>query len=167
MDSFRSFRVGHVMRLIALMVLVTPTSLAWKVVFLMMADWFDCGALKLFSASRSIKCTTLEYQIPDKILDLITYTVVLAYIIQNKGLQPNVSYLLGGLLAFRAFGVAEFVKTHDESYLIRYPDFFREVVIYLVIVDHFGISLPYYATIGIIGALMMGKYTVEELLHSN
>lgn len=63
-----------------------------------------------------------EYHIYDKITDSLSYLYVW-YL-----LKLDIAYLY--IILFRMIGVYQFVKNNNTSYLVYFPDFFKECILY-------------------------------------
>lgn len=155
--------IGQMLRLLSLLTLMTNIHFFYKVLFIILADWFDCGLLRIFGIVRD--CKDPQYQIVDKILDLLSYYVLLSYSFAKKELGDE-NFVLLGLLLYRTLGVYQFFKSPDDrSSLIRFPDFFREAVLYFSFIKYLNLNVNYYVHVIVLGLIILGKYQLEKVIH--
>jgi hypothetical protein len=89
----------------------------------------------------------VEYQIADKIMDIITYIAIILLFGKQLGGHNN-SVLLWGLVVWRIIGVIQFTRTQDKKYLKIFFDGINAafIVIYASTIipyvnDHFTICM--------------------------
>jgi len=77
-------------------------------------DFIDCTRFTFGN------CETYEYKRYDKIVDIITYMIIL-YLYGSK-FDKTILKILWGLVLYRAIGVIKFFNTNDNTILHRYFD---------------------------------------------
>lgn len=95
-------------------------------------------------------CKEFKYQILDKTIDLLSYCLLYLYL----GLNPI--YL--ALIIIRFAGIALFYATLDSSWLIAFPDLFKEVLLY-----EWFVSKPNYINLS---AITIFKIIFEYIWHN-
>lgn len=94
-----------------------------SIILFTIGDSIDCGVvdtlITIIKPNYS-HCNKFEHQKYDKILDTLTYILLIDW--KNP--------LLIFLLIFRIVGVYKFVKSGNPEYLITYPDFIRETILF-------------------------------------
>lgn len=100
-------------------------------------------------------CPDFKYQSVDKLIDFFTYVCILVYIWPRT--QPWFLWLLVGSLLFRLVGLWFFYKSRDDSVLIKFPDYFRELTI---------VNLLFPGNVWWILAVFIFKPFVEVYLHA-
>ena len=101
--------------------------------------------------------------VPDKIADIICYTLLLVYILNNGGLSSNSNYLLILLFTYRFIGTYLFLIKNNRKYLFYFPNFFLEICLGLVVINHFPILKNYKEIILI--TIVIYKIILEYYLH--
>lgn len=150
------------LRVVALALLLAPLPLTLRLLGIYALDTLDCAeALGL----NPLPCNSPEYQWNDKLVDTLTYVVVLAFLAARHPHGGN--YLLLGMLLYRAIGVAKYGAdpAHDAAQFVQHPDMFREFSLLLAAV-HDG-WLPDSAGTVAAGALAVAllKPAYERLHH--
>ena len=139
-----------------------------KILLIMLIDRIDCGVLALrflLKSEKWIDCDTIIYQKSDKIIDIICYTLLLFYIIDNGSLSVNYNYLIILLFIFRLIGLYLFIIKNNRNYLFYFPNFFLEISLILLIIDYFSIFKKY--KLIIILLIFVYKIIFEYYLHYN
>ena len=168
------FTILQLIRIAAVALLFAPIPLTLRLLLLYVADIIDCFVIhriwkptpdsKNVVVIAPIDCAGYDYQSRDKIVDTIVYIVVMAYL---WAMHPSpLNYVLLGLLLYRTVGVAQFLRTGDKIYIVRYPDLFREFSL-VVALMHDGYFHPRsWITLGAIFlAIAIGKTGVEYYHH--
>lgn len=146
--------------LFILLVLCMPVF--YKVLLVMITDSIDCGISK-FLFHDWVDPNTDLYQMSDKITDIITYIILLFYVIYIKYLDEKKNNFLGFLLCYRLIGEILYFSTRDRYFLLFFPNFFLETLLVLVGVKHFKIDeyyLPFFAI-----CIFLWKLLQEYYLH--
>lgn len=159
-DFFISEGLRIFLTIFILFVLCMPVF--YKVVLIMITDSIDCGISKFFFQEWVDPNTDL-YQISDKITDIITYIILLIYIIRIKYLEEKKNNFLIFLLSFRLIGEILYFSTQERYFLLFFPNFFLETLLVLVGVKHFEIDeyyLPFFAI-----CIFLWKLLQEYYLH--
>ena len=128
----------------------------------MMLDSLDCivpQKMKIYNHAKF--CQTKEYQMIDKVVDTICYSILLYYVVKNKLLHHTELYLLMGLFVYRLVGVSIFLSTTNRNFLVYFPNFFIETVL-LLFLGFRGIN-KVIMSIGI----FIFRLIVEHKLHYN
>jgi hypothetical protein len=100
--------------------------------------------------------TTFEYQKYDKIVDLLSYIIFLAFF-KNRFDIKTFNILIISLI-WRTIGVIKFYETNDNKYLHYHMDVFKEIVfLYLLI--------PEYNPLEVI-LIIIGKWIFEKYHHN-
>ena len=135
-----------------------------KILLIMLIDTIDCPKYVLKS-EKWVNCDTSIYQKSDKIIDIICYTLLLFYIIDNGSLSVNYNYLIILLFIFRLVGLYLFIIKNNRNYLFYFPNFFLEISLILLIIDYFSIFKKY--KLIIILLIIAYKIIFEYYLHYN
>ena len=139
-----------------------------KILLIMLSDRIDCGVLALrflLKSEKWVDCDTSIYQKSDKMIDIICYTLLLFYIIDNGSLSVNYNYLIILLFIFRLVGLYLFIIKNNRNYLFYFPNFFLEISLILLIIDYFSIFKKY--KLIIILLVFIYKIIFEYHLHFN
>lgn len=143
-----------------LLVLCMPVF--YKVLLVMITDSIDCGISKFFFDDW-VDPNTHLYQISDKMTDVITYLILLAYIIHIEYLDDKKNNFLILLLSYRLIGEILYFSTKERYFLLFFPNFFLETLLVLVGVKHFKVDeyyLPFFAI-----CIFLWKLLQEYYLH--
>ena len=134
-----------------------------KIILLMLTDSIDCSRKHEEFLNEWINCNSNVYQVTDKIVDTLCYTILLFYVLRNGSLSSYNNNLLKYLFIFRLVGVFLFLIKNNREYLFYFPNFFLEISLGLVLINKFKI-LDNYKTI-IISAIIILKIMQEYYLH--
>lgn len=136
---------GQYIRLASLSILqIEHIPDVYKLITLYLIDSIDC-----FPGP----CWNFKYQSEDKLIDFFTYLCILVYLWPKIG---NFRWLLTAALFFRLIGIWQFFRTGDESVLVQFPDYFRELSI---------VHLLFPGNIWWIIAVLVLKPFVEIFMH--
>lgn len=119
MDRFTVFSMLQIIRIVALSILMLPIPLTIRLLALYVIDIVDCNPLW-----HPVHCHSFYYQWNDKMVDTITYIVVVAYMFINHSSSAN--YVLLAMLLYRMLGLYKWKQSRDPMYLVYYPDLVRE-----------------------------------------
>ena len=108
-----------------------------KIILIMLSDKLDCEVLRLFMEPECDEKPNEVYQKWDKITDIICYTILLFYILNNGGLSSNYNYLIIVLFIFRLIGTYLFLIKNDRKYLFYFPNFFLEICVGLMVIQYY------------------------------
>lgn len=99
-------------------------------------DTFDCGLWTLLFQPK-YNCKTFNYQVNDKLYDLLTYAVVIFML--SKYYSTKIMLILVGAFLWRSIGVIKFANTRDVSLLIQHFDGINStmVIAYMITVSNF------------------------------
>ena len=139
-----------------------PIPLFYKIILIMMSDFLDHGIPRRIY-SNWISGKTLTYQINDKITDTITYIILLCYILTTSNITITQKKILITLLIFRIIGTVLFILKKDKKYLFYFPNFFLEISLSMVGINHF--SLKNQASNIVILLVIIYKIIQEYILH--
>lgn len=142
--------------------LILHIPLFYKIILVMVTDSIDCGIAKFFFHDWVDPNTNL-YQISDKITDLVTYIILLSYVVWIKYLEKKKNIFLGILLLYRSIGEICFFVSRYRYFLFLFPNFFLETLLVFVGIKHFDISEKYLPVFGCI--VLLWKMTQEYYLH--
>lgn len=142
-----------------LVVFYLKISPAMKIILIMILDGLDCVWGKIYNHEKF--CQTKEYQIIDKIVDTISYSMLLYYVIKNKLLHYTELYLLIGLFTYRLIGIVTFLSTLNRNFLVYFPNSFIETILLLFLGYH-GIHKAIITT-----CIFIFKIIVEHSMHYN
>ena len=132
----------------------------FKLFLIIFLDYIDNGCL-LFENLN--KCVIDFYQKYDKITDIICYGIILFYIIQYKCLSNNYINLIIFLFFFRLLGTIIYLLKDDRSYLFLFPNFFLEILLFLLVMKNFTILKKNKFIIIII--IIIVKFLQEYIMH--
>ena len=149
--------------IVSVVILFTfPIPLFYKIILIMMSDSLDHGIPRMIY-SNWISGKTLTYQINDKITDTITYIILLCYILTTSNITISQKKILITLLIFRIIGTVLFILKKDRKYLFYFPNFFLEISLAMVGINHF--SLKNQASNIVILLVIIYKIIQEYILH--
>ena len=134
-----------------------------KIILLMLTDSIDCSRKHEEFLNEWINCNSNIYQVTDKIVDTLCYTILLFYILRNGSLSSYNNNLLKYLFIFRLVGVFLFLIKNNREYLFYFPNFFLEISLGLMLINKFK-TLDNYKTI-IISTIIILKVMQEYYLH--
>ena len=134
-----------------------------KIILVMLTDSIDCSRKHEEFLNEWINCNSNVYQVTDKIVDTLCYTILLFYILRNGSLSSYNNNLLKYLFIFRLVGVFLFLIKNNREYLFYFPNFFLEISLGLMLINKFKI-LDNYKTI-IISTIIILKIMQEYYLH--
>ena len=143
-----------------LVVFYLKISPAMKIVLVMLLDGLDCVEKKMYNHVNFCPHTK-EYQIIDKIVDTICYSMLLYYVVKNKLLHHTELYLLIGLFIYRLVGIVTFLSTLNRNFLVYFPNFFIETALLLFLGYH-GIHKAIITV-----CIFIFKIIVEHAFHYN
>ena len=155
--KFSILGISFIVRLITMLVIYyLPINNTIKIILIFCTDFLDCWTTKLIGQFKyriqffeNQWCKEFSYQMADKIVDLLSYLLVIQLLPYNP--------LLIGIVIYRLIGVGLFYKTRDSSWLILFPDLFKEVVIYNLL---FGSM-----TANMFLLIVVGKIVFEIIWH--
>jgi hypothetical protein len=132
--------ISHLIRVLSTLIIFYKFKIPIykKIILLMLTDSFDCGIPRKF-LNEWINCSSNIYQISDKIIDILCYTILLFYILKNGNLSTNNNNLLKYLFLFRLIGIFLFLLKNDRRYLFFFPNFFLEISLGLMFINNFKI----------------------------
>lgn len=134
------------MRILPMLVLFIDIPFIYKLIPILLFDKVDCmmsGIINLENKDlKDINCQSQEYQLTDKIMDTITYTVLLIYTStkEYRWFTP----MLIVLFVFRMIGVLFYLKNGDRRMLVYFPNFFLPTMIVFYLMDYLDVSKMYY-----------------------
>jgi hypothetical protein len=169
-DSFRLYFSGILRIILSYLVLFhTELSLTIKIILVYIFDLFDCINNYTLFGEYSVKkfCRGLQYSYSDKIVDTITYFLILWYIIKTKALDQYLITLLTILLLFRLIGVCILLITGDNNYLYIFPNFFLELsIVFAFFKDYIGYNVSNTMLIlFVVNIVIIFKIIMEYLHH--
>jgi len=150
--------VSFIVRILVVLVIwLLPIDPNIKVILIFLTDFLDCWTTKLISKvqngvpfTKNNSCKEFNYQMTDKIVDLLTYCIVLQILPFNP--------LFLGLLIIRSLGLTLFYRTRDSHWFIYMPDLFKEVVLFSIF---FGQITP-----SVFIAIIIHKVIFEFIWHT-
>lgn len=165
MDTSKSeIYFAQTWRIAALIILALPIPLTFRLLLLYTTDSFDCRVVNIFKVAS---CKTFFYQMNDKIIDTLTYVVVMAYFFINFKSNPLI-YVLFGFLLSRIVGVVKFYQTKgDNAMMVAYPDVFREFSVYLALIYDGFIPDKLRYDVVILIILILAKVQFEKYFHKD
>lgn len=129
------------------------TNLPLLISILFLSDALDCSL-----SPFQINCKTYDYQLGDKITDLIIYFVFLSMF--GNLFNTSIRRMLMEFLIFRLIGVILYGYTNETKYIKAFPDFINSTLIALAISQYTGWN---YYTVIIAG--MFIKVGFEQIHH--
>lgn len=172
-EYIKSLTYGGTLRLLSVLILLIPNIHPFlKVLIVYIFDTIDTLLV--------VDTNNLLYQRYDKSVDTIINIIIYYYFVS---LYPNNQFnlFLLGLLLFRIIGVYLFITDNNpvivnrsQNYLLIFPDFFREIVLFLFLVEFFKSfygPIDYFfdnniIIICVIIALMFFKIYQEIFIHN-
>lgn len=162
-DKTRSLvKASQIFRLGINGVLFLDLPLTTKLLIIYASDSADCAGVKFFG--DEMNCSTKEYQISDKQIDLASYLCVFAYIWCYY--TSSYRYILFLALLIRALGVALFSNNPKKEYLRHFPDFFRELSVYFALMEDGFISSSSRQNVLVTSGVVVAKTIFERYWHS-
>lgn len=166
MEDFTERQLNHlsflqIIRIVGLIIIILPLPLTIRLLFLYVLDNIDCNIrIKIL---YPIPCSSFKYQWNDKLIDILTYIVILCYLF-NKFSHPA-NFVLLGMLLYRVIGIVKFWYNRNSLELVRYPDLFREFSLILALIHDKW--LPNKIWLLVISAIIIAiiKTKVEYLHH--
>lgn len=135
-----------------------------KIILIMLTDFIDCDIPRfIFGSKKWIVCNDSTYQKSDKITDIICYTLLLFYILNNGGMSANYNYLIIILYIYRLIGTFLFLIKNNRKYLFYFPNFFLEICLGLMVINHFPMFKKFKEIIILI--IIIYKIILEYYLH--
>ncbi len=144
-----------------------------KILLIMLTDLIDCDIPHLlYGPKKWINCKTRRhtrsqgldiYQRWDKITDIICYTLLLFYILKYGGMSTNYNYLIILLFIYRLIGTYLFLIKNDRTYLFYFPNFFLEISLGLMVINHFPNLKKF--KVFMISNIIVYKILLEYYLH--
>ena len=146
--------ISFIVRILFMLVIFyLPIHKNLKIILILAGDFLDCWTTKFIDYIQdgihplhNTHCKEFNYQITDKVVDLLSYLIVMLL------LPPNPLYIT--TIIFRAVGVGMFYKTRNSHWLIFFPDLFKEVALFEIFV---GTVTPHILLI-IIGHKVIFEY---------
>jgi hypothetical protein len=145
-----------------------------KIVSIILADSIDCWLTRFLVQKWNI-CKGIMYQRYDKINDMISYSMLLFYMLNhlngekvedynnNEGLSNIENKLLIGLFVYRFVGTIFFLGTNNRKFLFYFPNFFLEIALALFTVQYFPNLQPYKKKI--LTVTVIAKVIIEYFMH--
>ena len=163
-SGMQSLLISELLRIIATLIIlfILDIPIFMKVLLIILTDSLDCGLPDLLFKDW-IDCKSSTYQRSDKIMDLICSTLLLVYILNNGGLSSNSNYLLILLFTYRLIGTYLFLIKNNRKYLFYFPNFFLEICLGLVVINHYPMLKNYKEIILI--TIVIYKIIAEYYLH--
>lgn len=158
--------ISQCIRIIATIIILYTLNIPifMKILLIMVTDFIDCDIPRfLFGSENWIVCNESVYQISDKITDTICYTLLLFYILNNGGLSTNYNYLLILLFIYRLIGIYLFLIKNNRKYLFYFPNFFLEICLGVMVINHFPILNKFKVNIFLF--IIIYKIILEYYLH--
>jgi len=155
--------IAEVIRVLATLIIlyVVNIPIVLKIILIILFDTIDCaGGSKFFTW---VNCNGITYQRSDKITDIICYSILLFYILNNGGLSPTSNGILILLFLYRFIGTCIFLIKNNRKYLFYFPNFFLEICLGLIVINNYPILKNYKNTIII--AIVLYKFLLEYYLH--
>jgi len=134
LKKFEILGISFIFRILILFVVfLLPIQNNIKIILIFLTDFTDCWTTKLIDKIQNNipirenhHCKQFSYQITDKVIDLLSYTLVCLL------LPANPLYIT--MILYRIIGVSMFYKTRNSHWLIYFPDLFKEVIVYEMLV---------------------------------
>lgn len=107
--------------------------LFWSYLANQILDLTDCpaGTFTGLLEGKPEKCDTgPDYQIPDKVFDVIVDLAALTVLMKDENLSLNEQKVFTVLFALRLIGVILYFFSKDERWLIVFPHFFSITLLY-------------------------------------
>ncbi len=123
--------VSSVLRILITYLILYCTNISpyLKIIFIMISDFIDIDIPRMLGLyNNKYIGRTLKYQMTDKIIDTIVYSLLLIYTLNQNYLSINEKYILIGLFIYRLVGVIMFIKIKDRQYLYHYQNFYLEIM---------------------------------------
>lgn len=131
-----------------------PVPLAYKIVLVMLTDALDHQV--------QFNYDMLEYDINDKISDILGYGILLYYILSHGGLPKRYNTMLVATFVYRLVGQILFHRTKDRRYLILFPNIFILLSLTLVALHSLPQGKHQFVAIGLV---VVGKFVHENYHH--
>lgn len=135
--------------------------LFFKVILIIISDFFDNSIPLRKMFPEWIDPNTEIYQISDKITDLITYYILMIYLIRYQYLDRKENLILFILLLYRSIGEIIFFITRERRTLVFFPNFFLEICLLFIGMKYFKLSskfLPFLIILVIIWKIFQEYY---------
>ena len=119
---------GFILRLLSIAIILTlPIDNKIKTIAVFATDFLDCWTAKGLGFLHGVEnpwkmCKSYRYQSVDKSVDLLTYGIIYVYL----GLSPLYLYLI----LIRLIGISLFYLTLNSTWLILFPDLFKEILLF-------------------------------------
>jgi hypothetical protein len=171
MNDIQLLYLSEITRILFVIVVLFYTELPLfiKIILIMISDLFDCGLFKSRYGDKDF-CKKEDYQVMDKIIDMVGYFLLLFYMIYNQSINSGLTNLLIILLLYRTVGFILFITTKNSQYLILFPNFFIEFALIFVFFNDY-IKLPtnqYTLSLLIVsGIIIIYKFMLEDYLHNS
>ena len=144
------------------------TSLSATVKFLIVVvalDALDCDVplrvLNLYDDPHF--CKTLEYQVTDKLVDSITYTIMVRWVREQNIIPKHQYNIVSMLLVYRLIGVLVMFVTRQPRVLCYFPNLFEVVLLVFISSHEFKLSHSVQTVLLVIS--MGAKMVQEYFLH--
>lgn len=154
--------ISEVIRVVYVWIILylTKIPLFYKTILIIVSDSFDCRLAKLVLDDWVDLNSSL---FSDKITDMISYGMLLYYVLSIRYL-PNIQNNIALFLySFRLIGVVLFIILSDRIILIYFPNFFMEFLLVFITVQYFEISEKYIPYLLFFASLW--KISQEYYLH--
>jgi hypothetical protein len=164
-----SIYVSASMRILPLMILFIDIPFIYKLIPILLFDKLDCMIPSIINIKNKnyneINCQSIEYQQTDKIMDTITYFVLLIYVISKE--YKWFSPILIILFIFRIIGTLLYLFNNDRKTLFYFPNFFLPTMIIYYLLDYINPNINkiwYYLSLI---PILMYKILNEYIYHVN
>lgn len=147
----------------------TNISLFSKSIILIVFDTIDYNSIlsKYFYKEKlnNKLSNTITYDIYDKINDILSYSLILIFIYNQKLLPKKIINILTVLLFIRIVGTILFLNTNNTQYFFYFPNFFLEFLILFTVI--YEKKLKYLDTNIVYFILIILKIIQEYSMHYN
>lgn len=116
-------------RVLSIIVLLLPIPLTFRLLIIYIIDALDGNLIY-----SPFNVNTYEYIYNDKLVDTLLYILILSYLAYYHFTYFGFGiFILFGMLLYRMIGVSRYIITRDKTFIIRYPDMFREFSLILAL----------------------------------
>lgn len=164
MDYFKLFMCLRVVLAIVVLYYL-PIPLTAKILLIMFFDNIDGRFVKRLGIHNHDHTLTKEYQIHDKIADLLGYIIVLHYLYKEKVFEEGKLMILSTVLVYRLIGDYIFFKEKNRKVLFYFPNIYEKLVLLWAIFNDTGLNVDKYVEVLIIIFITMFKTYHEFFLH--
>jgi hypothetical protein len=167
--SFQSFlKPEPLLRIIITLILfiylkLIKAPLIYIVISLFFVDYLDCDFWVIFYKKNNCNVHNSEYQIKDKMIDLITYYYFI--LLFNNYFDKYTNNILIVLLIWRTIGVYNFIRNHNKKYLLFFFDGLNGIIFLFLLSTYYPYIKINYNKFIIIVLLL--KILFEVIVHNN